>query len=67
MANAVEAIIVGDALNDFGFEAFNTIEGLGLNTQGFLWPTSGIWGPGCCDDTITTVWTDCDGCVGGCP
>lgn len=58
MANPLNVQIVGDALNTQGFTAFETIEGLGLNTFGFLWPLSGIWSA-CC--TATTLnWTDCD-------
>ncbi len=49
-----DVVVVGRALNDFGFSAFNTIEGLGLNTRGFLWPCTGIWQPS--DSPITTVW-----------
>lgn len=52
-----DVIIVGMALNSFGFTAFDTVEGLGLNTFGFLWPCSGIWAP-CCE-VVTTVWRDC--------
>lgn len=49
--------VVGEALNDFGLEAFNTIAGLGLNTFGFLWPCESIWAP--TDEAIVTIWTDC--------
>lgn len=49
--------VVGQALNSFGFTAFNTVEGLGLNTFGFLWPCDGIWAPN--DEAITTTWTNC--------
>lgn len=54
-AQPVDAIVVGLALNDRGFEAFNTIAGLGLNTRGFLWPCDGIWQPS--NQPITTIWT----------
>lgn len=54
----LDVIIVGDALNSFGFQAFNTISGLGLNTQGFLWDCSGIWSPAD-DPTLTTTWENC--------
>jgi len=57
MAYPIDVIIVGTALNTEGFTAFNTVEGLGLNTFGFLWPCDGIWGPG--EDPITTVWGMC--------
>lgn len=50
----IDVIIVGQALNDFGLEAFDTVEGLGLNTFGFLWPCSGIWAPA--DDPVSTAW-----------
>lgn len=56
MAQPVDVIILGKALNDFGFEAMKTIEGLGLNTFGQLWPCDGIWGPA--DPNVTTVWTN---------
>lgn len=49
--------IVGQALNSFGLTAFNTIEGLGLNTFGFLWPCAGIWAP--VDAAVSTVWVEC--------
>lgn len=60
MAAPVENIIIeGMALNDFGFVAFDTLSGIGLNSFGFLWDGSEIW-TDCtfCDDTITTLWTD---------
>jgi hypothetical protein len=57
MALSFDVQIVGDALNT-QLVAFDTIEGLGLNTFGFLWPIDGIWGP-CCDP-ITLTWEDCD-------
>lgn len=50
-----DVIIVGQALNSFGFVGFNTISGLGLNTFGFLWPCPDIWSPAY--DPVTTVWT----------
>lgn len=57
MAAIADVVILGQALNDFGFEANNTIEGLGLNTFGFLWPCSGIWNPAA--ETTSTTWVDC--------
>lgn len=59
----LDVIIVGQALNDFGLTAFDTVEGLGLNTFGFLWPCNGIWAPN--DDTITTAWTVANACGTG--
>lgn len=57
MAQPLDVIIVGQALNDFGFVgAQNAIAGLGLNTFGFLWPCDAIWT--CTDPAITTVWVD---------
>jgi hypothetical protein len=56
----IEVQIVGNALNSFGFTAFDTVEGLGLNTFGFVWPIAGIWNT--CDEPITTVWSDCTTC-----
>ena len=62
MAINFDVQIVGDALNDYGFEAFNTIDGVGLNTFGFLWSIEGIWNV-CADCSINpTVWTDADCC-----
>lgn len=55
MGYPVDPIIVGDALNTKGFEAYNTVSGLGLNTFGFLWGCSEIWQVN--DPTITTTWT----------
>lgn len=57
MAHPVDVTIQGMALNDRGFEALNTVEGLGLNTFGFLWPCEGIWAPA--QVSITTTWTNC--------
>lgn len=48
--------IVGTCLNTFGFTAFNTIEGLGLNSF-WLWPCDGIWSP--TDEAVTTTWSEC--------
>lgn len=63
MAIPFDVLIVGDALNTRGFEAFQTVDGVGLNTRGFLWSLEGIWGPGE-DIPASTTWTDCDDCVG---
>lgn len=54
MANPVDAVIKGTALETFGLTAENTIAGLGLNTFGFLWPCDGIWGPAF--DGVSTPW-----------
>jgi hypothetical protein len=48
--------IVGDSLNSKGFEAYQTVEGLGLNTFGFLWPIQGIWAPDPGSDIPSTAW-----------
>lgn len=58
-----DVLIEGQALNSFGLTAFDTIEGLGLNTFGFLWPTTGIWTDcAACNDNVTTTWVeDCCG------
>ena len=53
----LDCVIVGTALNTFGMTAYNTIEGLGLNTFGFVWPCAGIWAPD--ENAVTTVWTEC--------
>jgi hypothetical protein len=55
MANPVDSVISGQALNSFGFDGIQkTISGLGLNTFGFLWPCDSIWIPS--ENPITTVW-----------
>lgn len=54
MANPVDAVIKGAALESFGFTSDKTIAGLGLNTFGFLWPCDGIWGPAI--DGVSTTW-----------
>lgn len=51
-----DVVVAGNALNDRGFSAFNTIAGLGLNTFGFLWPCDAIWGP-TDDSRLVTIWT----------
>ena len=54
--------IEGGSLNSQGFVALDfyvalqPIQGLGLNTFGFLWP--GIWED--CEDVISTTWTECE-------
>lgn len=50
-----DVVVVGQALNNFGFEALNTIAGIGLNTRGFLWPCDGIWQP-TDDASLVTTW-----------
>ena len=55
MANPIDSIVAGSALNTLGFESFNTLQGLGLITQGFIWPCDGIWGPAF--PPVTTTWT----------
>lgn len=59
MSYGVNAIVVGTALESFGFTAFDTIDGLGLNTFGLLWSCSGIWTNND-DPALTTVWTSCE-------
>lgn len=55
MANQpADVVVVGNALNDLGQCAFNTVAGLGLNTRGFLWPCTAIWQSS--DNPITTTW-----------
>lgn len=64
MAAPIDVIIAPEAVVDFGLQAFGAVEGLGLNTFGFLWPESGIWSP-CCpvnESDGSTVWTDCEVC-----
>ncbi len=50
----VDAIVLGEALNDVGFVGNDAVEGLGLVTAGFLWPCAGIWAP--MQAAITTTW-----------
>lgn len=52
-----DVIIAGQALESFGLVGFNNVEGLSLNTFGFLFPCAGIWSPA--DPSITTTWADC--------
>lgn len=51
----LDIVIVGTALNTYGFTANNTIDGTGLNTFGFLWDCYAIWTNS--DAAITTTWT----------
>lgn len=55
----IDVIIVGVNLNSFGFVGLNyNVEGLALNTFGFLWPCDAIWTPA--DEVIaTTAWAGC--------
>lgn len=56
MADPIDVVVVGTALDTFGFVGLQyTIAGLGLNTFGFLWPCDAIWT--CSDMPITTIWT----------
>lgn len=57
MANPIDSVIVGTALNTLGYTANNTVEGLGLNSFGFLWPCEGIWSPG--ENPVTSTWVSC--------
>lgn len=51
----VDVVIVGNALNSFGLVGSDfSVQGLGLNTFGFLWPCDGIWN--CGENSITTTW-----------
>ena len=59
MGYAVNGVVVGTALESFGFTANDTISGLGLNTFGFLWGCSDIWTNND-DPTLTTTWTSCE-------
>lgn len=50
-----DVVVIGQALETYGFTGNNTIAGLGLITYGFLWPCDGIWQPS--DDlSLTTTW-----------
>lgn len=57
-----DIIVVGNALEDFGLEGKNTISGLGLVTNGFLWDCADIWSPA--DYPITTTWAVCNSSSG---
>ncbi len=57
MAVQFDVIIVGTALESFGLTGKNTISGLGLVTNGFLWDCADIWGPAY--NEVSTTWTDC--------
>jgi hypothetical protein len=54
---ALDVRVVGLALDDQGFTAYNTISGLGLNTFGFLWGCNEIWAP--TEEAIVTTWSAC--------
>jgi len=65
VAYPIDVIIDPLAVITFGLVGtqVEATEGLGLNTFGFLWPSSGIWIECAqCADNITTVWVDCEGC-----
>lgn len=51
----LDIVVMGLALDDFGFIANNTVSGIGLNTFGFLWGCSEIWEPSD-DAALTTTW-----------
>lgn len=56
MANPVDVVISGAALNSLGLVATQyTVNGLDLNTFGFLTPCDAIWTPSA--PAITTTWT----------
>ena len=54
MAYPVDVTIQGLGLETDGFTANGTIAGLGLITLGFLWPCDGIWSSS--EDNIVTTW-----------
>lgn len=56
MSVGFDASIDGLALIDRGFVGDDNVEGLTLNTFGFLWPDDAIWI--LCEDPITTTWTE---------
>lgn len=56
MSTGFDTLISGKALNDFGFEAFDHVEGIGLLTFGFLWPADGIWAP--YGGSFITTWAN---------
>lgn len=64
MAAPIDVIIAPEAVIDWGLIAYGAVEGLGLNTFGFLWPASGIWSPCCAvsEGVEETTWTDCEEC-----
>lgn len=64
MAAQFDVKIVGNALNSQGFTGENTIDGVGLNTFGFIWPCASIWTS--CEEPITTVWIEATNTEGVC-
>lgn len=50
-------LVSGEALSDFGFEAFDNIDGFGVETFGLIgiWQSSNIWRP--FSDLTTTTWS----------
>ncbi len=64
MAAPLDVKIVGTALNSLGFTGENTIDGVGLNTFGFLWPCASIWTSS--EAAVTTVWVEATNTTGVC-
>lgn len=50
--------VQGQALVTHGLEVNGLVSGIGLVTNGLLWPDGFIWVP--CDYGITTDWTACE-------
>lgn len=55
MAN-FDVTLNGRGLVDYGLYGYS-VDGLGLNTYGFVWLCSGIWDNA--DEDITTTWSAC--------
>lgn len=55
MASFDSRFVANSFLTD-GLTAFNTVEGLGLITHGFLWPSEGIWSIPIGEDIPSTAW-----------
>lgn len=56
----IDVEIVPQAVLTFGLVGHDTVEGLGLNTFGFLWPVNGIWQPCCANaDEPEIEWEEC--------
>lgn len=53
--------VYGEALETFGFEAYQTIDGFGLLTFGFLWECAQIWTDS--ESTLATSWTNSESAI----
>lgn len=56
MSGQFDVVIHSPALLTYGLTDLYTIDGVGLETFGFIWSSYAIWTPGSLENNHSTIW-----------